>query len=603
MTDIQAVQHIDSTDDERETMIKVDHVSMVFNMASEQLNSLKEYTIAIARRKLSFQKLHALDDISFEVKRGDVLGIMGTNGSGKSTLLKIIAGVLDPTSGTCSINGNIAPLIELGAGFDIELTARENIYLNGALLGYSKEFINEHFEEIVAFAEIKPFLDMPIKNYSSGMVARIAFAVATVIVPDILIVDEVLSVGDFMFQQKCERRIDTLIREHQVTVLIVSHNEDQIERLCTRAIWIEKGHMRLEGDTKAVCDHYRVLGGHTGSAESEKRLYQLMKSPVEVPDAMMETISADNQYGTTVHMLEHNEDLFDTGTVVLASSDDARLCLSATSIAGCLKAPLLLIGRDLLPDMTAQALKRLRPRHVIVVGGDGYISRSVLGHIEQVCECPIEVLNGPSFHDIAKSAFYQFEDGGVWGNRALVTHTRCIADYVSFEPFVYSAKVPVFFAQDSDHIDEETFELLTSGRFSEILVLGGPDAFPASVIDSLATANTRCTQIYGRNEYDANLNIRHWLMENWTEMSLEQVFISSAWMPENGFAIGPYAGAQQNLVVLEDPRDLDSVANTAEFLRRHQSEIEKLIFIGDDKKYSGLDKEILGKALCGATFD
>ena len=173
----------DLSEDNRRTMVKVDHVSMIFNMASEQLNSLKEYAIQIARRKLFFEGFTALDDVSFEVKKGDVFGIIGTNGSGKSTMLKIIAGVLEPTKGTCEINGNIAPLIELGAGFDTELSARENIYLNGALLGYSKEFINDHFDEIVEFAEIEKFLDMPLKNYSSGMVARIAFAIATVIVP------------------------------------------------------------------------------------------------------------------------------------------------------------------------------------------------------------------------------------------------------------------------------------------------------------------------------------------------------------------------------------------------------------------------------------
>ena len=205
---------LDSVENPREeTMIKVDHVSMIFNMASETLNNLKEYAIALARKELRFKEFRALDNVSLEVKKGDVYGILGSNGSGKSTLLKIVAGVLDPTKGICEINGNIAPLIELGAGFDMELTARENIYLNGALLGYSKQFIDEHFDEIVDFAEVKQFLDMPLKNYSSGMVARIAFAIATVIIPDILIVDEVLSVGDFMLQEKCEQRINSLYQE------------------------------------------------------------------------------------------------------------------------------------------------------------------------------------------------------------------------------------------------------------------------------------------------------------------------------------------------------------------------------------------------------
>ena len=223
-------------------MVRVDHVSMVFNMASEQLNSLKEYLIKIARRELFFEGFTALDDISFVVKKGDVFGIIGTNGSGKSTMLKIIAGVLEPTKGHCEINGNIAPLIELGAGFDTELSARENIYLNGALLGYSKDFIDEHFEEIVSFfAEVEKFLDMPLKNYSSGMVARIAFAIATVIVPEILVVDEVLSVGDFMFQKKCEDRISELIEKHGVTVLIVSHSNEQIARAMQQSNLDRKG--------------------------------------------------------------------------------------------------------------------------------------------------------------------------------------------------------------------------------------------------------------------------------------------------------------------------------------------------------------------------
>ena len=243
-----------------EPVIVVDHVDMVFNIANEQLNSLKEYFIKIVRRELMFREFKALEDISFTVNKGDVYGIVGTNGSGKSTLLKIVAGVLEPTHGTCTINGTIAPLIELGAGFDYELTARENVYLNGALLGYSKEFIDENFDSIIRFAEIDNFVDMPLKNYSSGMVARIAFAVATATVPDILIVDEALSVGDFLFQQKCERRIKELVDDHGTTLLFVSHSIDQVENLCRQALWIEKGHMRMQGDVREVCEAYRALG-------------------------------------------------------------------------------------------------------------------------------------------------------------------------------------------------------------------------------------------------------------------------------------------------------------------------------------------------------
>lgn len=244
---------------EAEPVITVDHVDMVFNIANEQLNSLKEYFIKLVRRELMFREFKALEDISFTVNKGDVYGIVGTNGSGKSTLLKIVAGVLEPTRGSCTINGTIAPLIELGAGFDFELTARENVYLNGSLLGYSKEFIDESFDSIIDFAEIGDFVDMPLKNYSSGMVARIAFAVATATVPDILIVDEALSVGDFLFQQKCERRITELVESHGTTLLFVSHSIDQVESLCRQALWIEKGHMRMQGEVHEVCEAYRSL--------------------------------------------------------------------------------------------------------------------------------------------------------------------------------------------------------------------------------------------------------------------------------------------------------------------------------------------------------
>ncbi|MGN0034104.1 MAG: ATP-binding cassette domain-containing protein [Coriobacteriales bacterium] len=242
-----------------EPVIELDHVRMIFNMASESLTNLKEYFIKLAKHELHFKEFIALDDISLRIYPGEVYGIVGTNGSGKSTLLKIIAGVLEPSAGTCRTHGVIAPLIELGAGFDPELTARENIYLNGSLLGYSKDYLNEHFDDIVEFAEVGAFLDMPLKNYSSGMVARIAFAIATVIVPDILIVDEALSVGDQFFQAKCEQRIQQLIEEHHVTVLFVSHSADQVRRICSRALWIEKGEMRMLGPVDEVCSLYSYL--------------------------------------------------------------------------------------------------------------------------------------------------------------------------------------------------------------------------------------------------------------------------------------------------------------------------------------------------------
>ena len=247
--------------------IEVNDVTMVFNMASEQLNSLKEYFIKIAKHELFFEEFKALKNISFKIKRGETVGLVGTNGSGKSTMLKVIAGVLEPTSGNCVVRGNIAPLIELGAGFDYELTARENIYLNGALLGYTKEFLDSKMEEIIEFAELEDFMDMPLKNYSSGMTARIAFAIATITEPDVLIVDETLSVGDVFFQKKCEKRIKHFVDSGDVTVLLVSHSMDQVERICERAIWIEKGDMRMDGPVEDVCQAYREQFAFTDITE------------------------------------------------------------------------------------------------------------------------------------------------------------------------------------------------------------------------------------------------------------------------------------------------------------------------------------------------
>lgn len=243
--------------DEKPLSIEVKDVSMVFNMASESLTNLKEYFIKLARHELFFEEFRALKHISFDVHKGEVVGLVGTNGSGKSTMLKIIAGVLEPSEGAVVTHGTISPLIELGAGFDYELTARENIYLNGALLGYTKEFIDANFDEIIDFAELNDFADMPLKNFSSGMVARIAFAIATITEPDILIVDETLSVGDVFFQQKCERRIQHFIESGDVTVLFVSHSMEQVERICQRAVWIEKGDLRMDGPVDEVCKAYR----------------------------------------------------------------------------------------------------------------------------------------------------------------------------------------------------------------------------------------------------------------------------------------------------------------------------------------------------------
>ncbi len=238
-----------------EPIISVKNVSMRFNLATEKVDSLKEYFIKLTKGSLKFEEFWALNDVSIDVMPGDFYGLVGLNGSGKSTLLKTIAGVLKPTKGSVTVRGTIAPLIELGAGFDMDLTARENIYLNGAVLGFSKKFMDEHFQEIVDFSELHNFLDVPLKNYSSGMVARIAFAIATVTDPDILIADEVLAVGDYTFQQKCEKRMKQLI-DNGTTVLFVSHSIEQVKSLCNKATWLEHGKIIMSGDAQTVCDEY-----------------------------------------------------------------------------------------------------------------------------------------------------------------------------------------------------------------------------------------------------------------------------------------------------------------------------------------------------------
>ena len=235
--------------------IRVEEASMRFRMGTDRVNSFREYLTRLTKRSLSYKDFTAVDRVSFDVKKGEVFGIVGSNGSGKSTLLKMIAGVLKPTSGKIITTGKIAPLIELGAGFDPELTGRENIYLNGAVLGYSKEFLDAQYDNIVSFSEVGNFLETPIKNYSSGMVSRIAFAIATAVEPDILIADEILSVGDIRFQKKCLDRIKGLM-ENGTTILLVSHSVKQVSDICDRAMWIEKAKLMCVGDAKEVCETY-----------------------------------------------------------------------------------------------------------------------------------------------------------------------------------------------------------------------------------------------------------------------------------------------------------------------------------------------------------
>lgn len=235
--------------------IQVNHVSVRFNLANQKIDSLKEYCIRLVKRQLMFQEFFALKDVSFCVKPGEAWGLIGANGSGKSTMLKLICGIFKPYSGKVIVNGDIAPLIELGAGFDNELSGRENIFLNGAVLGHSRSYMEAHFAEITEFAGLGQFLDSPVKNYSSGMKARLGFSIATMIRPRILVVDEILAVGDAEFQKKCYQRMEEML-SGGTTLLFVSHSDAMVRRLCSHAIWLDKGCCIAQGEVNEVCDAY-----------------------------------------------------------------------------------------------------------------------------------------------------------------------------------------------------------------------------------------------------------------------------------------------------------------------------------------------------------
>ena len=238
-----------------EYVVDVEDLTIRFNLASEKVDNLKEYVIKMIKHELMFQEFLALKHVNLKVKSGEAWGLVGTNGSGKSTLLKACCGILKPYTGTVTTRGKIAPLIELGAGFDMNMTARENVFLNGTVLGHSRKFMEEHFNEIIDFAELQDFLDVPIKNFSSGMQARLGFAIATMVRPDILVVDEILSVGDYQFQQKCYKRMEEML-SNGTTLLYVSHDVKSVRKLCDHAIWLDKGDVRMSGLVKEVTDEY-----------------------------------------------------------------------------------------------------------------------------------------------------------------------------------------------------------------------------------------------------------------------------------------------------------------------------------------------------------
>lgn len=589
-------------DDPRETMVKVDHVSMSFNMASEQLNSLKEYAIKAMKRELFFEEFKALDDISFEVKKGDVFGIMGTNGSGKSTILKIIAGVLDPTQGACTVKGSIAPLIELGAGFDMDLSARENIYLNGALLGYSKQFIDENFDAIVEFAEIQKFLDMPMKNYSSGMVARIAFAIATIIVPDVLIVDEVLSVGDFMFQKKCEDRINELIERHGVTVLIVSHSNEQIARLCNKAIWIEKGHARLMGDATEVSRIYGALGGRTGDTEAEKEVFETLveSSSIDTVPDNCSSIVGENANAVCTKMVLQAWGRGPQEVVALACNNTHSNSIVANAVAAYFDAPVLPIERLVIPESVESYLYSSQPSTIYVFDSEALMEES----LQQVRDLPwkpeVIVFSNPKSHfDFSFDVFEYGIEKGLWRDKLAVISFDDNPDAMAASPYIYAQGMPVLFlvsSMDSSDLKErivharqqmkngnKSIDLVTIGDTAKKFVFNmklddqfAVHCIAGSRVEERFTAMTQLIQsrIYkDSGSLEDKINVCLCSTGRWLELQ----------------SVGSYAVNKKATLLLVNETSLDSIQNTFCYLQDNKESINDLVFIGSSLANSGLD--------------
>ncbi len=589
--------------DEGRTVIAVEDVSMVFNIANQQLNNLKEYAIALARRELMFKEFVALDHVSLTVKKGDVFGILGTNGSGKSTLLKIIAGVLEPTCGTVEIDGSIAPLIELGAGFDFELTARENIYLNGALLGYPRRFIDEHFDEIVDFAEIGEFLDMPIKNYSSGMVARIAFAIATVIVPDILIVDEVLSVGDFMFQQKCEQKIQSLINEHGVTVLIVSHNNDQIERLCNKAIWIEKGHGRIVGSAEEVCGIYRALGGHTGSAQAEAQLLELIESPVAPAEDALEVIAGDTRYSTNVQLARRTS-LAAGGTATIAFGEDPDAHLLAVALAGALQGAALITKADELPDATALVLAQMAPSRVVLMDRDGQLAADMVDAVRAVVgpACEVTRLAADGTVALARGALaYADAHHATFSPVAFVVGGNGAFASATIAPYLARHGSQLLFATEGEPLDGTVMEEMRKRGAQEVVLLG---SVPVTEKGRHAAqqAGLTLTALAGDSDAEAHRTALRWLTERHraTGELVSRLVLTTLAGPTDSYSAAALAAQDHAVIMMADHNDLDSMAAVVSFIEEERGAVDSVAVIGNDACFNGTDRKLVRKALARA---
>ncbi len=581
---------------DKPVVIDVEDVSLDYNSANQKLNSLKEFFVAAMKRQLMFKSFRALDDVSLKVQSGDVYGILGTNGSGKSTLLKTISGVLEPTEGLVTIEGSIAPLIEMGAGFDYELTARENIYLNGSLLGYSKKFIDQHFDAIVEFSEVGDFLDLPLKNYSSGMVSRIAFAIATVIVPDILIVDEVLSVGDQMFRKKCEKRIQKLIREYGTTVLIVSHSSDQIERMCNKAIWIDKGHMRMVGEAKEVSKAYQALGGHSGSLESESTIYGLLEQKYDDSLNLVQQLSGRNEVVVSDHLnrllVGKNSGL---DCAVLIDSDEPSMFF--VGMAAAAQHGGFVVCLD-MGEMSARAMAYLASVHPskTIVFDSGNLKAATLENLNQICfSAGIEVVSGANAKEMSRKWFEHTLDVDDAGEAAILVISSGGAAAATLSGYAYSHRIPVLISESGDNasiMDSISF-LARKGIMSVICLYEEESDYENAKAASVANGMNVLGFVDVASDESGEAALR-WVLEQ--NDSKRSMYVTALDEPVHAIAAAALANNEDALIVPVDHVSLDSMCRVLQVPSCVDRHIELIRLIGPDGYFDKVDNELFTKS-------
>lgn len=580
---------------DKPVVIGIDGVTMDFNIANQKLNSFKEYFIALAKRQLMFKRFRALEDISFDVQAGDVFGILGTNGSGKSTLLKIISGVLDPTEGDVTINGNIAPLIEMGAGFDYELTGRENVYLNGAMLGYSRDFISDHFDNIVDFSEIGEFIDMPLKNYSSGMVSRLAFSIATVIVPDILIVDEVLSVGDQMFRAKCERRINEIIHDHNTTVLMVSHSSSEIERMCNKAVWIEKGHMRMIGEAKKVSLTYQALGGHKGSQEGERYLFDLLNKDIGKEFKSVKYIGGRDDFllnnGINEIALKGDGGI---DSIVVLDSNHPKLLSMAIFVAAQVEGILVLSNASKLDAKASEMIAAMNPSNAYIIGTEN-LDPKLTGHVENHCaDANIEVMQADDYPALSKLIIERFRARGVdAGDTVAVSLNGGGSAMAVLSGYLYARKIPVLVVDPKSDADQFVDDLVDLG-FKKAILFHGYEVDPEEMRSALKEQGISTVSLLDKVKGEAVEGALKWISEECDDF--DAASITPLLYPNCSFLSVPLYKNHKVLSIPVDHINMDSMRVACELVSQYQGKLKTMYLIGPDGSFDATDRILFARA-------